>query len=120
MAADLHLNGKQRSMHVKNYRSSVFGGQVSPLGDYFSKQTGGCFRRDFFRSTWELPLKSDSKRPRSCHWEGAGSDQSSLEDINARILQVLEAERWFSVRTITELFKILALTVHLHLTTSLK
>jgi hypothetical protein len=51
------------------------------------------------------------------------SDQPSsgrppLEDINARILQVLEAEPWSSVRTIAEFLKIPLLTVHLHLTTS--
>jgi hypothetical protein len=42
-----------------------------------------------------------------------------LEDIGARILQILEAESWSSVRTIAEFLKIPALTVHLHLTTSL-
>jgi hypothetical protein len=47
------------------------------------------------------------------------SGRPPLEDIDARILQVLEAEPWSSVRTITEFLKILALTVHLHLTTSL-
>jgi hypothetical protein len=52
------------------------------------------------------------------------SDQPSsgrppLEDIDARILQTLEAEPWSSVRTIAEFLKIPASTVHLHLTTSL-
>jgi hypothetical protein len=52
------------------------------------------------------------------------SDQSSsgpplLEDIDARILHVLEAEPWSSVRTTAEFLKILASTVHLHPTTSL-
>jgi hypothetical protein len=42
-----------------------------------------------------------------------------LEDIDARILQVLEAEPWSSIRTIAEFLKIHASTVHLHLTTSL-
>jgi hypothetical protein len=42
-----------------------------------------------------------------------------LEDIDIRILQVLEAEPWSSVRTIAELLKIYPSTVHLHLTTSL-
>jgi hypothetical protein len=41
-----------------------------------------------------------------------------LEDIDARILQVLEAEPGSSVRTIAELLKIPASRVHLHLTTS--
>jgi hypothetical protein len=41
-----------------------------------------------------------------------------LEEIDARILQVLEAEPWPSVRTIAEFFKIPASKVHLHLTTS--
>jgi hypothetical protein len=44
---------------------------------------------------------------------------SPLEDIDARILQVLEGEPWFSVRTIAEFRKIPPSTVHLHLTTSL-
>jgi hypothetical protein len=44
----------------------------------------------------------------------------SLEDIDARILQVLEAEPWSSVRTIAEFLKIPASTMHFHLTTSLK
>jgi hypothetical protein len=42
-----------------------------------------------------------------------------LEDIDARILQVLEAQPWSSFRTIAEFLKIPASTVHLHLTTSL-
>jgi hypothetical protein len=42
-----------------------------------------------------------------------------LEDIDVRILQALEAERWSSVWTIAEFLKISASTVHLHLTTSL-
>jgi hypothetical protein len=42
-----------------------------------------------------------------------------LEDIDARVLQVLEAEPCSLVRTIAEFLKIPASTVHLHLTTSL-
>jgi hypothetical protein len=47
------------------------------------------------------------------------SGRPPLEDIDARILQVLEAEPWYSVGTIAEFLKIPASTVHLHLTTSL-
>jgi hypothetical protein len=47
------------------------------------------------------------------------SGRSPLEDIDARILQVLEAEPWSSVRTIAEFLKIPASTVHFHLTTFL-
>jgi hypothetical protein len=47
------------------------------------------------------------------------SGQLPLEDIDARILQVLEAEPWSSIRTIAEFLKIPASTVHLHLPTSL-
>jgi hypothetical protein len=47
------------------------------------------------------------------------SGRPPLEDIDARILQVLEAEPWSSVWTIPEFLKIPASTVHLHLTTSL-
>jgi hypothetical protein len=47
------------------------------------------------------------------------SDRSPLEDTDARILQVLEAEPWSSVQTITEFLKIPASTVHIHLTTCL-
>jgi hypothetical protein len=52
------------------------------------------------------------------------SDQPSsgrlpLEAIDARILQVLEAESWYSVRTTAEFLKIPASTVHFRLTTSL-
>jgi hypothetical protein len=47
------------------------------------------------------------------------SGRRPLEDIDARILQVLEAEPWSSVRTIAEFLKIPASTVHLHLVTSL-
>jgi hypothetical protein len=46
------------------------------------------------------------------------SGRSPLEDLDARILQVVEAEPWFSVRTIAEFLKIPASTVYLHLTTS--
>jgi hypothetical protein len=49
----------------------------------------------------------------------ASSGRPPLEDINARILQILEVESWSSLRTIAEFFKIFASTVHLHLTTSL-
>jgi hypothetical protein len=42
-----------------------------------------------------------------------------LEDIDARIQQVLEAEPWSLVQMIAEFLKIPASTVHLHLTTSL-
>jgi hypothetical protein len=42
-----------------------------------------------------------------------------LEDIDARILQVLEFDPWSSIRTIAEFLKIPASTVHFHLTTSL-
>jgi hypothetical protein len=47
------------------------------------------------------------------------SGRPPLEDIDARILQILEGEPWSSVRTIAEFLKILASTAHLHLTTSL-
>jgi hypothetical protein len=52
-------------------------------------------------------------------WVTDRSGRPPLEDINAQILQVLEAEPWSSLWTIAELFKILASTVHLHLTTCL-
>jgi hypothetical protein len=42
------------------------------------------------------------------------SGRPSLEDIDTRIRQVLEAERWPSVRTAAEFLKIPASTVHLH------
>jgi hypothetical protein len=45
--------------------------------------------------------------------------QLPIEDIDDRILQVLEAEPRSSVRTIAEFLKIPVLAVHLHLTTSL-
>jgi hypothetical protein len=46
------------------------------------------------------------------------SSRPLLEDIDARILQVLEAEPWSSVRTIAEFLKIAASTVHLDRNTS--
>jgi hypothetical protein len=46
------------------------------------------------------------------------SGRPPLEDTDVRILQVLKAESWSSVRTIAEFLKILASTVHLHLATS--
>jgi hypothetical protein len=46
------------------------------------------------------------------------SGRRPFEDLDARILQVLEAEPWFPIRTIAEFLKIPASTVHLHLTTS--
>jgi hypothetical protein len=42
----------------------------------------------------------------------ASSGQLPLEDIDARILQVLEAEPWSSVRVIAEFLKIPASMVH--------
>jgi hypothetical protein len=59
------------------------------------------------------------KRHRSRLSERPSSGRPPLEDIDARILQVLETEPWSSLRTIAEFFKILALAVHLYLTTSL-
>jgi hypothetical protein len=47
------------------------------------------------------------------------SGRLPLEDIDARILQVLEAEPWPSVQTIVEFLKIPASKMHFHLTTSL-
>jgi hypothetical protein len=47
------------------------------------------------------------------------TDRAPLDDIDARILPVLETELWSSVRTIAEFLKIAASTVDLHLTTSL-
>jgi hypothetical protein len=47
------------------------------------------------------------------------SGGNPLEDVDARILQVLEAEPWPSVRTIAEFLKIPVSTVHLYLTISL-
>jgi hypothetical protein len=44
---------------------------------------------------------------------------TAFKDFDARILQILEAEPWPSVRTTVELLKIPALTVHLHFTTTL-
>jgi hypothetical protein len=43
------------------------------------------------------------------------SGRAPLENIDARILQVLEVEPWSSVRTIAEFLKIPASTVSLHL-----
>jgi hypothetical protein len=47
------------------------------------------------------------------------SGRPTFEDIDDRILQVLEAEPWPSVRTIAEFLKIPSSTVQLHLNTSL-
>jgi hypothetical protein len=49
----------------------------------------------------------------------SSSTRTPLEDIDARILQALEAEPSSSIRTIAEFLKIPASTVYLHLTTSL-
>jgi hypothetical protein len=51
--------------------------------------------------------------------DGPSYGRPPFEDINARILQVLEAEPWSSLQMIAEFFKILAPTVNLHLTTCL-
>jgi hypothetical protein len=47
------------------------------------------------------------------------SGQAPLEDVDARNLQVLEAEPRSSVQTIAEFLKFPVSTVHLYLTTSL-
>jgi hypothetical protein len=49
----------------------------------------------------------------------SSSGRRPLEDIDARILEVLEAEPWSSLQTIAEFLKIPGSMVHLHLTTSL-
>jgi hypothetical protein len=56
-------------------------------------------------------------RPDLSDWPSSG--RRPLEDTDARILQVLEADPWSSVRTIAEFLKIPASMVHLYLTTSL-
>jgi hypothetical protein len=61
----------------------------------------------------------ETKLYRSDLSDRPNSGRPPLEDIDARILQVLEAEPWSSVRMIAEFFKIPASTVPLHLTTSL-
>jgi hypothetical protein len=61
----------------------------------------------------------DIKLHRSNLSDRPSSSRLPLEDIHARILQVLKAEPWFSVRTIAEFLKIPVSTVHLHLITPL-
>jgi hypothetical protein len=61
----------------------------------------------------------ETKLHRSDLSDRPSSGRLPFENIDARILEVLEAEPWSSVRTIAELRKIPASTVHLHLTTSL-
>jgi hypothetical protein len=68
-------------------------------------------RLRYWRREIELNRSDLSNRP--------SSGGPLLEDVDARILQVLEAEPWSSVRTIAEFFKIPVSTVHLHVTTSL-
>jgi hypothetical protein len=48
-----------------------------------------------------------------------GPGRPPLEDIDAPIVQILEAEPWSSVQTIAEFLKIPVSTAHLHITTSL-
>jgi hypothetical protein len=67
-------------------------------------------RVKYWRHEIKLHCSDLSDRP--------SSGRPPLEDIDVRILQVLEVESWSSVRTIAEFLKIPASTVHLHLTTS--
>jgi hypothetical protein len=59
------------------------------------------------------------KLHRSDRSDRPSSGRPPLDDIDARIMQILEAKSWSSVQMIAEFLKISASTVHLHLTTSL-
>jgi hypothetical protein len=85
---------------------------VTELAAVYHKDTFDESRVKYWQYEIKLHHSDMSDRP--------SSGRPRLEDIDARILQVLEAGPWYSVRTVDEFLKIPASTVHLHLITSLK
>jgi transposase len=84
---------------------------VAELAAVQHEDAFGQNRVKYWRHEMKLHGSDLSDRPRS--------GRASLEDIDARILQVLETEPWSLVQIIAEFLKIPASAVHLHLITSL-
>jgi hypothetical protein len=77
------------------------------------------YREDAFDENRMKYCLHEIKLHRSDLSDRPSSGWSPLEDIDARILQILEAKPWSSVRTIAEFLQIPVSLVHLYLTTSL-
>jgi hypothetical protein len=82
-------------------------------------ELAAVYHEDAFNENRMRYWLHEMKLHRSDLSDRPSSGRPPLEDIDARILQVLEAEPWSSGRTKAEFLKIPASTVHLHLTTSL-
>jgi hypothetical protein len=82
-------------------------------------ELAAVYRQDTFDENGVKYWLHEIKLHRSDLSDRPSSGRPPLEDIDARILQVLEAEPWSSVRMIAEFLKIPASTVHLYRTTSL-
>jgi hypothetical protein len=95
-------------LHRKRMRLPAIGAELAAVyhEDAFDKN-----RVKYWPHEIKLHRSDLSDRP--------NSGRSSLEDIDARILRVLEAQPWSSVRTIAEFLKVPASAVPFHLTTSL-
>jgi hypothetical protein len=82
-------------------------------------ELAAVYHEDAFDESREKYWRHEIKLHRSDLSDRPSSGRTPLEDIDARIVQVLEVEPWSSVQTIAEFLTIPASTVHLHLATSL-
>jgi hypothetical protein len=112
MRLELQMEIEQRSLvsylHSKGMKLPVIVAKLAAV-----------YHEDAFDESRAHYRLHEIKSHRSDHRPRLSSDGPPLEDIDARIQQVFEAEPWSSVRTIAEFFKIPASTGRLHLTTSL-
>jgi hypothetical protein len=109
---ELHMEIGQRDavsyLHRKGMKLSAIGAELAVV-----------YHEDAFDENKVKYWLHEIKLHRSDLGDRPSSGRPPLEDIDARILHVLEAGPWSSIRRIVEFLKIGASTMHLHLTTSL-
>jgi hypothetical protein len=97
-------------------------GELPPLqGDETAivVELAAVYRENPFNENRVKSWLHEIKLHRSDLSDRPNSGGPPLEDIDARIMQVMEAEPWFLLRPIAEFLKIPASTVHPHLISSL-
>jgi hypothetical protein len=104
---ELHMKIHQRygesSLHRKGMKMAAI-----------VAERAAVYHEDAFDENRVNYLPYESKLHRSDLSDRPSSCRPLLEANDARILQVLEAESWSSVRTIAEFLKTLVSIVHLH------
>jgi hypothetical protein len=109
---ELHMEIEQRYvvsyLHRKGMKLPAIVAELTPV-----------YHKDAFEENRVKYWLHEIKLHRSDLSDQPSSSRPPLKDIDARILQVLEAEPWSWVLTIAEFLKVPALTVHLHRITPL-